>query len=151
LEELAVWGGFQPFCVRQGVKEPPAKKTVTLAMVQTLAKRLKQDPDLWKPWLKSQSMLLLDEADKATADTWTGICKAASGATWRVGFSGTFPSALTYDDWQLEELMGPVVATIKNMELIDRGISARPKVELHGFDTTSGFGRLPDWDSWKAM
>jgi superfamily II DNA or RNA helicase len=150
LGQLDEWAGLSPVLVRSGVKEPPPKGAVSLVMIPTLTKRLKEDPDAWKPWLEQTSMLLLDEADKATADSWRAVCRAAKNTKWRVGFSGTFPTDLTHDDWLLEEIMGPILVRVKNLELIERGISARPKIELRGFDVTNGIGKLPSWDDWRA-
>lgn len=150
LGELDRWAALTPVCVRSGVKEPPPKDAVSLVMIPTLTRRLKDDPDLWKPWLESLSVILLDEADKATADSWRTVCRGAKNTKWRVGFSGTFPTELTHEDWLLEEVMGPILVRAKNIELIERGISARPKVELRGFDVTSSIGQLPSWDEWRA-
>jgi superfamily II DNA or RNA helicase len=90
-------------------------------------------------------MLLLDEADKASARTWRHVLRVAKNTTWRAGFSGTFPDD-TLEDLQLDELMGPVVQRLKNLELVSRGISAKPSVEVHVFNTPVALGRTTtDW------
>ncbi len=160
LGELDAWGGIEPHCLSAGSWEIPTARVV-LAMIPTLAKRLglskQRNPAAleeqaeWRNWLASQNMLLLDEADKATADTWSGICKEARNTRWRIGFSGTFPTTLTYEDWLLEDLMGPILGRQKNIDLIERGISANPEVELRGFDVTPAFKHLPSWEEWKAL
>jgi superfamily II DNA or RNA helicase len=146
--ELREWGGLAPALVKAGVTIPP-DAAVTLAMVPTLAKRLAEDPDAWRPWVAARGMLLLDEADKATAATWRRILGHATGSRWRVGFSGSFPAADTYEDLLLESLMGPVINRVRNMTLVDRGISARPSVELRPFDAAEALGRAPQ--GWRRL
>jgi len=152
--ELQAWAGISPGLVKAGVKEPGAG-LIHLAMIPTLARRLNttedEDGRRWRAWVASHTMLLLDEADKATAAGWRSILSAAKGTRWRVGFSGTFPAAYTYEDWRLEESIGPVLATARNMELVERGISARPTVTLAGFDATPALCPPPRWEDWKAM
>jgi superfamily II DNA or RNA helicase len=101
----------------------------------------------WRTWAAAQAMVLLDEADKASAPTWRGILANTSRSTWRAGFSGTFGRDL-YHDLVYEELMGPVLHTVKNNELVERGISARPTIEVYAVDVTAAFPRTVfprDW------
>jgi superfamily II DNA or RNA helicase len=112
-------------------------------MVPTLNKRLTAASDAtnndkrqardWRDWLASVGMLLCDEADKATSASWRKILRYASGTRYRVGFSGSFPERDTIGDLQLEEDIGPIVLRVKNYDLIEREISARPTVHLHRF------------------
>lgn len=158
LGELKAWTNCMPGLIKAGAKEP-TDAPIHLAMIPTLALRLKLKKDKsnaeevngWRTWVAQHGMLLLDEADKATADTWKRVTAAAKGSRWRVGFSGTFPAALSYDDWRLEEFIGPVLASQRNMALVERGISARPTVTLAGFDATLSVCPPPRWDDWKAM
>lgn len=144
-EELRAWGKVDVAYVNQGVKAPP-NALVTLAMVPTLARRLGDDTSkLWHQWLLRQKMLLLDEADKGDAATWRSILTSAKNTTWRAGFSGTFPSD-EYGDLRMSELMGPVLERVKNAELVERGISAKPTIELHAFENTSVMTSFPhEW------
>lgn len=147
LEELHVTCTVPPAVLSAGVQEPPTSSPIVLSMVPTLARRLKHDPDTWRPWLQQFAMLLMDEADKALAPTWRAIVRECVNTTWRAGFSGTFPEDL-YENLLLDEMMGPVVVKAKNIELVERGISAKPQVELHGFKvTTLPFTSRKKW--WK--
>lgn len=159
LGELEAWGNITPFELRAGVKAPP-EPGVTLAMVPTLAKRLDAEdkaskdnpkaPCPWYEWLGKQGMLLLDEADKATSPRWRNILLSAKGTVWRAGFSGTFPSDL-YSDLRLTDYMGPVLDRIKNKEMVERGVSAKPTVELRAYDATPLLAPFPkEWhkDWW---
>ena len=150
LGELEHWAKLRPGLVGQGVKSPPAD-AVALAMVPTLARRLSresEDYEQWAQWVAARGMVLLDEADKATAATWRLILRHCTKSYWRVGFSGTFPSPAEdpYSDLRLDELMGPVLIHAKNIELVHRGVSARPGVILHSFDVTGALAHPPrDW------
>jgi superfamily II DNA or RNA helicase len=100
----------------------------------------------WLAWLNTIQMVLLDEADKATAATWQELLAVLPNTLWRVGFSGTFPDPGTIDDLTLEETLGPVLIQVKNKQLIDRKISAHAEVHLHAF--RSVLPPLPlDWNT----
>lgn len=151
-KEIVKWAEVDPFLIRAGVKTPPAGVTISLAMVPTLAKRLNdelRDEDLeerpWVDWVKKQAMLLLDEADKANSPRWKTVTATAKGSWWRAGFSGSFPTD-PFEDMKLTDLMGPVLDRVQNKEMIARGISARPSIELHGYDATPALVPFPtDW------
>lgn len=150
--EVKMWGGLTPSLVNAGVQEPP-RSAVTLAMVPTLARRVK-DSAAWKDWLRAQSMVLLDEADKADANTWRLILDGAKNSAWRAGFSGSFPED-GYLNLRLEGLCGPILEQIKNAELVERGISARPTIEVAAFDAGPSIlhavGLVEDKRWWKEM
>lgn len=143
--EIKKWGKFPLLKLQAGIKTPP-KAGVVLAMVPTLARRLGSKKDKarrreWRDWLAGQSMVLVDEADKALADSYKLILRNACNSWWRVGFSGTFPTD-EYGDLQFDELMGPVLSRVRNADLIGLGVSAKPLVELHGFDVTKALQGL---------
>lgn len=142
LGELETWGGMNVGEVRAGVKTPPWQ-LVTLAMVPSLSRRLGDDPDKqWVQWLAQQRMVLCDEADKADAKTWRTILGGTKNTTWRGGFSGSFPEDL-YHELRFEEILGPVLDRVKNAEMIEQGVSAKPSIEIHAFDCTLSFPPFP--------
>ncbi len=135
-DELSQWLDLPVGIVAAGTKQPPPEM-ITLAMVPTLARRLSSDKRSerlrWKDWVAYSGMLLLDEADKATASTWKKVLREAKNTRYRVGFSGTFPAPNSVGDLTLEEHIGPIVLRVRNIELIEQGVSARPLVRLHRF------------------
>lgn len=131
--ELERWGAVLTGVVAAGIDFPP-DPGLTLAMVPTLAKRLKDDDTgRWTQFVESHEMVLLDEADKATAAGWRRILRAAKESVYRIGFSGSFPEGL-YHDLVFETLMGPTLVQKKNRVMIERGISAKPTVEVYSYD-----------------
>lgn len=150
-EEITKWTSLTPGHVVAKTKTPPTDQLVTIAMVPTLARRLadkKKDPAPWQKWTARHGMVLIDEADKATAPTWRRILANAKQSHWRLGFSGTFPDPQVdpYADLKLDELMGPVLIQAKNRELVAQKISATPFVTLYSFNVTNVLdGGLKDW------
>lgn len=152
--ELDQWGGIQPGLIESGVKEPPSD-SICLAMVPTLARRLKTFDDgvdvrEWKAWAGGFEAVLLDEADKATANTWKRILAHTQNSTYRLGFSGTFPDD-DYNDLILDEIMGPILIRVSNKELVEREVSARPHVLLVGYDATSACRARPSGIVWRDL
>jgi superfamily II DNA or RNA helicase len=160
--ELDQWGRLTPFKLKGGSTTTPLLLThahvpVTLAMVPSLTRRLNpkrtppEEVNEWRAWAHTIGMVLLDEADQATAEGWQRILRATKRTRWRLGFSGSFPEAKTYEDWKLEESIGPVLSTIKNMELVARDISARPTVHVLRHDASYTLWPPPEWPTWRAL
>lgn len=150
--EIQNWAGIEYGTIRAGIKVPP-QCLVNIAMVPTLARRVKDERRskakhrIWADWLAGVSMLLLDEADKADADSWKSVLGGCKNSLWRVGFSGSFPTDL-FSDLKFDELMGPIIERVENAELIDRGVSAKPLIEVHRFEDKLAWGKPPTgwWD-----
>lgn len=145
--ELREWGKMSVGRISAGVTDPPESRVV-ISMSQTLVRRIRPEwadktkkkrlpadetHKRWRDWLGGMQMALLDEADFATSDEWEYILRHMPNNLWRIGFSGTFPATSSLAHVQLEERLGPVLAEIKNAELVDRGISAKPFVYLVPF------------------
>lgn len=157
-EEVGRWSGLQPALVEAGEREIPTAP-VTIAMVPTLARRTTGGQEKsyeenkaakkWRDWLSGVGMVLCDEADKATSAQWKKVLRNATGSLYRVGFSGSFPDPeeKPVDDIVLEELIGPIVLRVKNMELVEREISARPQVQFYRYET-----KMPDVpEGWRKL
>jgi superfamily II DNA or RNA helicase len=145
-EEVEAWAGVTPSLVESGRKEPP-EGAVVIGMVPTLARRFRggKEATIWKLWLSEFTGVFLDEADKATAATWRRVLRYAGNSEYRLGFSGTFPSD-AYGDLLMDELMGPILLREKNIDLVERGISARPQVVLSSYDASDFLDYFPpDW------
>jgi superfamily II DNA or RNA helicase len=145
-EEIRKWGLVEPGLVEAGREDPPTEDVV-LAMVPTLANRLDREP--WLEWLDDVQMALLDEADRAKADRWKKVLSKLPNTHYRVGFSGSFDTHDPVDEMQQEVLMGPILIQVKNNELVDRGISAKPKVELWKYE--QDITNLPPIGEWWNM
>ena len=142
-EEMEEWAGITPDLVEAGRDDPP-NGDVVLAMIPTVHARVKtpgknddwtEHPrrDEWTDWLETLDMALLDEADRATSNRWSDVLSHAENTHYRVGFSGSFDTHGELDENKQLGLMGPVLKWVKNIELVNRGISVKPKVILHPY------------------
>lgn len=162
-EQVYQWGKIHPYVVQaEHGRQPPSQYElvagdnlptphVTIAMIQSLHNRLyekvkgkkKETYHLknneWAEWAQRQSVLFLDEADKATSAPWQRVLDAMPNTEYRFGFSGTFPDWDQHNEQAainalvLEETIGPVLDRVQNIELVERGISARPIITLYPF------------------
>jgi superfamily II DNA or RNA helicase len=115
-------------------------------MVQTLSKRLSKfkrgkDPDKLtdddikiRNFLQEVSIFAIDEVHHENANTYREAMKTAKKCLIRTGFSGTIESEKTLIGLQLRSLLGSVVYRVRNIDLIDKGISLIPKVFFYCLD-----------------
>lgn len=61
---------------------------ITVALYQTLVRRLEEEPEETREWLASFDALHLDECHRAPAKTWWAVVNACP-AYWRFGYSAT--------------------------------------------------------------
>lgn len=142
-EEIFKWAHLRPAIISAGRYAPPGldEGPIVLAMIPTLYRRIHQkvtDGDkvtyacrpVWKEWLEGINAVFLDEADKVTSSSWQWVLKYLPNTHFRIGTSGTFPTEETVDELTIHESIGPIRQQIKNIDLVERGISARPTVEM---------------------
>ena len=115
-------------------------KQIVFAMVQTLSRRLGKfkkgkDPgkitdedESLRNFLQEVSIYAIDEVHHANATTYKDAVKSAKKCLIHCGFSGTIGEADTLEGLQLRSLLGCVVRRVKNIELIEKGVSLIPKV-----------------------
>jgi superfamily II DNA or RNA helicase len=136
-EELGKWTK-EPIGLIEGGQKKIPKENIVLGMAPTISRRVTskntKEKEKWVTWLKGFKALLLDEADRATSKTWTNILWEAKNTEFRIGFSGSFPPFSTVDGIKLEENIGPELILVRNKELVERGISARPSIVLHNYE-----------------
>jgi superfamily II DNA or RNA helicase len=108
------------------------KGRITIAMVPTIARRMKGDTKEAKfyrtEWLNQFNCIMVDECHHMGASTWYDIALRCP-AVYRFGFSGT-PIRTDNRDLMLEAATGPVLWTTTNKDLIDSGVSAAPTVKF---------------------
>lgn len=138
-DEIEAWADEPIGLVEAGADDPPEERVV-LAMVPTLRSRLKSAGGTWDGWFASFTAVLCDEADRATAAGWKKVLHRCVSSHVRLGFSGSFPDEGTAEDLAMWDAFGPTLIEVRNMELVDRGISAQPLVELIPYRAR----RIPD-------
>lgn len=131
--------GVQIGVIGDGIWSP---KKVTVAMVQTLAAKLK-DPDPFstpaeqrrqlaiqervKKLLSRFEMVILEEAHEASGESYYGIMKACVNAHYRLALTATpFMKDDVESNMRLMACVGPIGIKVTEKELIDKGILAKP-------------------------
>jgi len=110
-------------------------KPITVAMITTLVNRIDVDQEV-TDFFKSLKCVIHDEVHHAEAKQFSTVL-AACPAPYRWGFSGTVPPEKDFKGVLVRQFLGDVVFKISNKELIDREVSAKPKVYLCEIDVTA--------------
>lgn len=98
-------------------------KRVTVGIINSLSKLANSNDD--KLLLENIDVLICDEAHRVGANFYTDLCEACVNTDYRLGFSAT-PWRESGDDKVMEGLLGPNIYQIKEQDLIDINILARP-------------------------
>jgi len=107
-------------------------KRVTVGMVQTIYHRLRSKKmDVRKffgNWLSHDvDVLMIDECHHQSAGSWKNVAKKCN-AYYRIGLSATPLMREEIQNLWLVGLTGDEIKTVRNIDLIRRGISARPRI-----------------------
>lgn len=86
-----------------------------------------------KAYLASVQTVLFDECHHQASAMWTQVAKRL-GATWRVGLSATPFDRTDGRSIMVEAACGPLVVNVASKQLIDRGILAKPRVDVYDID-----------------
>lgn len=117
-------------------------ENITVGMITTLyARRRKEEAKLI---LDHFGCLIVDEAHHASSPSWSSVI-LRSNAYYKFALSGTALKASTEKNMRVRGLFGPVLVRIRNKELVDAGVSAKPKIrfyQVHG--SISSFGKIPE-------
>lgn len=104
-------------------------KRVTVCMYKTLINRCLKSVNNLKQFTQAGA-IISDECHRVAGDDYYKIM-SKSNAYFRWGFSGT-PLDYTNEErlYRVVGLFGSILYTIENIELIEKGYSARPKVKI---------------------
>ena len=116
--------------IGDGLFKPIMDGGITVAMYQTLSSRMK-DKTVQK-WLQSVDVLIVDECQFATAETFKKIIQKCP-ANFRIGMSGTPFKEEKHKRMEVRGLFGPILSVVSNQELIDKGVSIRPSIMFLDF------------------
>jgi len=89
-------------------------KRVTVGLINTVAIYASSKKTLFK----SINMVVVDEAHKAMSSSYKKALNACSNATYKLGLSGTIKECI--DVFRLEALIGPLVLTIQEEDLLNK-------------------------------
>lgn len=111
-------------------------KRFNICMVQTLSNRIKTDNKIRKD-VSECSILLVDEADEVIGyKTCKHIMQTAWNAPVRVALTGTADTSKDkIKNKELVAFFGPIIHTVTNKELVEKGHSAKPLIKIHEGNT----------------
>lgn len=110
--------------VGDGVDSPGL---ITVAMYQTLVRRLEEEPQETHEWLASFDALALDESHRAVAKSWWPIVNACP-AYWRLGLSATPFKSDPITELKLVGATGEVCFSFPAKDAVEEGWLAKPFV-----------------------
>lgn len=102
---------------------------ITVAMYQTLHRRLEEEPDETREWLASFDSLHLDECHRAPATTWWPIINACP-AYWRFGYSATPFKSDIITELKLVGATGEIFYSFKAKDAVEAGWLTEPVVTI---------------------
>lgn len=136
-------------------------KDVTICLVTSVAKRVSRTT---KKLLNEKAVIafrkiapqfqavFVDECHHLTAKTYQYVMRCLKNAHYRFALSGT-PWKNRVEELKIKQHLGPIFKVVTNKELIDKGWSAKPTINMLWYDSnsdvslTSGF----DYDDYAAM
>jgi superfamily II DNA or RNA helicase len=87
--------------------------------------------------------VLIDECSSVAAATFSKVVGECTGANIRIGFSAT-PERSDGKEYMIEAAVGQPIAEIGQQELVERGISVKPKIYVIPFKVNSFSGGYAD-------
>lgn len=136
--EIETWSQLTLGQISAGVCRP---SDCMIVMVPTAAGAIKRvmkeeasdkDVDIYDN-LSDVDVWIVDEAHHATSASYVSLLDLSRKAL-RFGFSGTIASEDSIAGISIREVLGDVVCVVKNAELIDKNISAKPKINIIEYD-----------------
>lgn len=80
--------------------------------------------------LNSVKICITDECHHSTASTYINVYENMPNARMRIGLTGTVDKKDAIQWWKLQANFVDIISTVRNKEMIDRGVSAKPTVKL---------------------
>lgn len=120
--------GFEPGIV--GDNRFLIKDKLTVAMAQTLSKRLESDDEVGqavRSYLKKVEFIIGEEVHEISDSSYYNIIKNCPNAYYRLGLTATpFMHTASEPNMRLLGAFGPVGMEVTEKTLIERGINAKP-------------------------
>jgi superfamily II DNA or RNA helicase len=81
------------------------------------------------------SNILVSNCHLASADTFTKVLEACTGASFRFGLSGTPLDRSNIDNVKVKAQLGPVISEVRNSQLIELTVSSKPEITMLQINT----------------
>lgn len=90
-----------------------------------------ETPEKFKKLAKTFTALIVDECHHLKKPSWAKVVRQVTKAYYRYGLSGTpWPEGDKLAEFKVKSYLGPVIARVTNDELIQKGWSAKPIINL---------------------
>jgi len=106
------------------------RQLITVGMVPTIAKRVKDKNKDIIEWLSSLEVVVVDEVHLSSANTYLTVLQKCYGASYRIGLSGTPLDRSTIDNIKVMSQLGPVITEVRNTQLIELKVSSKPEITM---------------------
>ena len=113
---------------RVGGKYDEREKKYIVAMIQTLYSQLKRGDH---EWFFQIECMVIDEAHRASANSYKRVIDNCDGLLAKVGLTGTIPAEDTYAGLELRGILGSVIFDMSLKNLIERAYIVRPFVYMY--------------------
>lgn len=116
-----------------------AGKDVTVCLVSSVAKRKNRAGKVLNEKAVERFLnlapgfnaVIVDECHHLTAETWRWVLKQLKNATHRYGLSGSpWQHRDLAEALRVKALLGPIIASVSNGELVGKGWSAKPLISM---------------------
>lgn len=85
-------------------------------------------------FLKDVRVVVVDECQHASANSYQEVFKHLPNARMRVGLTGTLDKGKKVEMAKIKSILGNVIYDIDNHQMIEQGVSARPHIKLIDFN-----------------
>lgn len=92
-------------------------------------------------FLKNVNIVLADEIQGASSNSYTTVFKCLTHARMRIGFTGTIPKQAE-KKLKIKALFGEVISSISNKEMISKGYSTKLYIKLLQFNTPNNLDEI---------
>jgi len=116
---------------------------IVIGVINTIYNRSKKKGK-YRDWLEQVYLVFADECHLASAKQYSSVLQKCTSAVFRIGLSGTPLEHGDIRNMKLIGTLGPVIDTVRNTQLIELGVSARPIVHIHKIERTN-----TEPQSWK--
>ncbi|MDN6113313.1 MAG: hypothetical protein L0I72_09600, partial [Tetragenococcus halophilus] len=81
-------------------------------------------------FLESIAVMIVDEAHHTTSDTWYQVLTSCKNAQYRMALTGSIDTSNKLLWQRMRAVFGDVTTEVSNEEMIEKGISAKPKITI---------------------
>ncbi len=106
-------------------------------LIEKKNKKVLEKHEKMVSFMDSVTIMIVDEAHHTNSDQWYKSLLTCKNAQYRVALTGSIDKDNKVLRRRMQALFGSIVAKTTNQQMIDRGVSAKPKVTMITVDVPS--------------